>query len=540
MNFYDSYNKARLSYELASKLSRCWISKYYCKSDFGLSHLPIERIQSFSQFYFFSCMVESEIIRKKYQIEYKIPNTWHHYPTLEKYSNKSWYKNFLQTFKLVLFRTVDFIAMLFGSRFVNKFQDKKYEVVFVGSRRHLNEISESIIKLSKRFKVLVIGKIDAETKLKFDKGEVDFLDVPSGIKFFRRLDRIKIVFKFLLTRWGPQSSIGNKKICNIFKSGEWKSRLLYLKLMLFPEIVALYKLAFKILSTARPAIVITTTSNDTFGASFSLAALAQKIKVAEFQHGFFKVWDFEWEFCNSDFFLTWGEGSRRISRKTVPQQHIVGLPFSKIRFKSHLSQKRIGKNKRILFLWCPVLGSASLYKSELANDTFSKLIKAFSGFPQSWKITIRTHPAYVLFEDLRGLKIPKNIKIHDRASIESALDKHDVIITQATTAGLFAIIKRKPLLFFDNSWLNKKLGNPYVRSGSALNIPENSLDNLYSYVINFINDKDKIRKQRKAQKRFVKQALYKTGRGSTIEIERFVETIIDKRFVKLKGITSAF
>ena len=208
--------------------------------------------------------------------------------------------------------------------------------------------------------------------------------------------------------------------------------------------------------------------------------------------------------------------------------HTIGLPFFDNRFKSQSTSKKVLRNKNLLFLWCPAYGSASLYKSELANETFSKIIKAFTKFPQTWKITIRTHPSYSLSDELRGLKIPTNIKISDKESIESAIDNHDVIITQATTAGLIAIIKGKPLLFFDNTWLNRKLGNPYVRSGSALNIPESSLDNLYSYVVNFLNDKEKILKQRKAQKQFIKQAIYKIGKDSAIEIEKFVTEVIKR------------
>lgn len=529
MNFYDSYKEARRAYWSASKLSRSWISKYYCKSDINSLHLPIERIQSFSQLYFFSCMIESEIIKKKTKIDYKIQNIWHQYPNLEIGIKDRRYKQFLHTLKLLFFRSSDLIISLLGPQIKSKFEDKKFDVVFVGSRRHLDEISESIIVLSKRFKVLVIGKIDTETKVKFNNGNVDFLDVPSGSMFLKRRDRINTVLKFLLTSWNLQSPVKDKDVYGFFKSREWRSRLWYLRLMIFPEIVALYKLAIKILSTTKPAIVITTSSNDTFGASFSLAALEQKIKVAELQHGFFKMWDYEWEFCNCNYFLVWGEESKRVKRSLVSRMHTIGLPFFNNRFKSKLTSKKLLKNKTALFLWCPAYGSASLYKSELASETFSNIIKAFSKFPQTWRITIRTHPSYALSDELRGLKIPTNIKISNWEPIELAIDNHDVIITQATTAGLIAIIKGKPLFFFDNTWLNRKLGNPYVRSGSALNIPEGSLDKLYNYVSNFLNNKEMILNQRKSQRKFVKQAIYKIGKGSSFEIEKFVNMIISKQ-----------
>ena len=76
------------------------------------------------------------------------------------------------------------------------------------------------------------------------------------------------------------------------------------------------------------------------------------------------------------------------------------------------------------------------------------------------------------------------------------------MITGATTAGLIAILHKKPLFYYDNSWLTENFSHPYVRSGSAINVSD-APDLLHNYICDLIEDKNKQKGQKSSQDIFI-------------------------------------
>lgn len=520
MKVTNSYSQAHSLYKLCSDTSRNWLSRYCGKHDGDFWHIPIERIQAFSQHYFISALIESRLMAGDGQT-YEIDNVWQQYPGLQVKNNRSTVAKVGVTSSQGIRRFINLFFLVTATKEKQNIPNGKYSIVIIGSGRHLFELSESIVTLNKKFKVLVVGKIDSETKNKFMKNSVKFVVVEAGLKLLDRRKRLEAILHF----WSTPlvfKPIGNKDVLNILKDSRWRSRIVYLKTFLFPEIVARYQFASDLLKSVTPNLLIATSTNDTFGSTFSLAAKKQGIKVAEFQHGF-PLWNNDTEYCNCDYFLSWGEDSRKVFAKAAKNHFITGNPF----FNSQRRQvKSKPKSKSLLFLWSPAFGSAALYKMEPTRETFSRLIYEFSKFPKDWKIRVRTHPSYNLDAELKHIRLPKNVTVDNSNNLSEEIGNFNVVVTQATTAGLLTIECGKPLFFYETSWFNKRFSNHFVKSGSALDISFKPRGTMYESIINFLADKKKLVRQRQSQQKFVKKALDKTGRDSVKRLSDFCENFV--------------
>lgn len=497
----NSYSRAKKFFDLSVDLANNWISRYYPKNNYKFFGVPIEKVQAFSQHHFFCSLEEGTLIE----------DIWSHYPLS---SEKSISRNF-SPFLKIFFRSLKFVKMLFGPK---RLPEKlvSCQVLVLASGRHLEDLFPLIKILSKKQKLLVVGKISPKTQALLRKEKISFSNINNGYEYISIWQRLKFLILFIRSFWIKKSRN------SILSMPQWTTRLWYLRLFYFPEIAALVTFAHNLFLETKPKVILTTTSNDTFGAVFTSTAHTLGIKVAEMQHGIISYEIVESNFYQSDYYLVWGKIPQKLHPKNA---HIVGCPyFSKPKFELKQSEKKVGNN--VLVLLSPPYGTLSLFKSKENKDTILDLTIGLSKLPSDWKITLRTHPSYPLNNVLLSVDLPKKFSVSTTKNVEDEIMRHSVVITQPTTAGLIAVLHGKPLLFFDNSYLFEKFGEPFTLSKSAINVPINSLQNIDQYILNLLNDKKVLEKQKKYQHKLLDNYCSGFDADSYRSIEKFIKRII--------------
>lgn len=501
MKLPKSFVEAETIYNNSVSLSQKWISKYYPERDYNFFGVPLERIQAFSQHYFFSYLA----------VEESVNDIIDQYP-----SGK--------TEKIRLGRLLVSIASQLFNYLVSPGQKSenfnfKADIVVLSSGRHLNDHIQLVKTLAKKHKILVIGKIEDHSKLALNEKKIPFIPITSGSFLFSRRERLKNLLLFVLSSWEKKGS--HPFLDNIY----WSKRLWYLRIHLFPEIAALLTFANNLFGETEPKVLLTTSSNDTLGASFSLMAKKHGLIVAELQHGYTNVGT-DSRFYNSDYQLVWGRMLGRIRRNYGDKSIIVGCPF--LEQSKGASQKVLNIRSKIhlLVLWSPPFGTLISFQSKSNKKTLREIISGLSKLPENFKITFRSHPSYDLSADAEGINPPSNISFSNQGTTVEAVNLANIVITQPTTAGLIAALYKKPLIFFNNSWITRKYGDPLIDSDSALNVPLADLEKVDQYVLKLINNHDALHKQRLAQEKFIREYCSYFGEESCDKISKFVERII--------------
>lgn len=496
-----SFAEAETIYNSSVSLSQKWISKYYPKRDCNFFGVPLERVQAFSQHYFFSYLTVEGSVND----------------ILDQYSSG-------KTEKIRLGRLLRSIASQLFNYLVSRGQigenlNFKTDIVILSSRRHLNDQMPLVQALAKKHKILVIGKIEDNSKSALSENKIPFISLTSGAFLFSRRERLKNLLLFALPSWEKKSS--HPLLDNIY----WSKRLWYLRLQLFPEIAALLTFANNLFKKTEPKILLTTSSNDTLGASFSLMAKKYGITVVELQHGYTNVGT-DSRFYNSDYQLVWGEMPGRIRRKYGDKSVIVGCPF--LEKPKGANQKVLNMKPKIhlLILWSPPFGTLISFQSKSNKEALREIISGLSKLPENFKITFRSHPSYDLSADVEGTTFPSNIYFSNRGTAVEAVNLANVVITQPTTAGFIAALYKKPLIFFNNSWITQKYGDPFIDSNSALNVPLSDLEKIDQYVLNLLNNRNLLKKQQLAQEKFIKEYCSCFGEESWDKISKSIERVI--------------
>lgn len=496
-----SFSKALKNYTHLLDLSSHWISRYY-KKNFKVLGVDVEKVQAFSQFYFFSLLLE----------KLPIKDIWTSYPEVGKDERSIISRCQSRVFDI-------FKELLSNQSHLEEIGDG-CDVMIVANGRHADDLMGLMCYLNDKFKILVAGKLNSEAQKTLGKEKINYVNILDGRRFLGKLTRLKLILKYTFENWSLE-----KQANTLMSEQQWHSRLWYLRPIQFPEIEALILLANKLIRLYKPKIIFTTTSNDMFGAAFTLTAQAIGLRVAEIQHGI-TVWkEIESEFYNSDYYLVWGEISKKMHPKNAV---VVGSPyFEKSQIKNQPLRNLDSKHPmKILILWTPPFGTVSVFKAYPHEQVFSEMLIGLKKLPLSWTITIRSHPSFSLDDFVKSKKLPVNIKIDKRKDVWDSIKLHDIVITQPTTAGLIAIFQKKPLLYFDSSYLFEKYSDPYVKYNCALNIPIKDLVNADKYVFKLLNDQDIINNQLKAQQNFAYNYCKYIGEDSYKKIADFLNDTI--------------
>ncbi len=510
MKIIGSYLKSHDLFKKSVNLSQNWMSKYYPGLKRGSD--GIEKVQAFSENNYFSAFLLREFIKKNYGINTFVNDIWERYPTFSEIRKSD------LPFVLVT-RPYRILKSLSAPK-INSPKLGGVEILFVSSGRHLDDFLKLARFLSRAYKVLIVGKISMETQRSLMRNNINFINIADPKLYFSRIDRFK---NFLRCVFAKASA--DIKEDDIFRNRLWLQRIWYLKLFEFPEIIALIKIASKIVAGGKPRLVLTSSSNDTFGSTFALAARNMDVPVAEIIHGF-AAWDIQSPFSNSDYQLVWSKPSAQIRSKFSKETVVVGCPFldkpKLIKSKVILDKKTV----KILVLITPPFGLVTLFQSILNKDMAKALIEGLRCLPSKFEIIIRSHPAYNFLDDVKDIRIPSNIKLRNERKIEDEIYDSDLVITQPTTAGFLAILQKKPLMFFDNTHFTEQFSHPFVKSGSAVNVPLANLEKIDQYVLRLISNHDVLYKQRLAQEKFIREYCSYFGEESCDKISKFVERII--------------
>lgn len=505
-----SFDQANKFYQKSVNLSLNWLGRYYPQNDLSISGIKLEKIQAFSQHYFFSCLLENR----------PIEDVWVQYPKpVDKQKNR----NSFFKLKLFLFRIKLLLWIIFSKeQKLVPLKTEKIDVIFLSSGRHLGDQLPLIKYLNSRFKILVVGKIPDKLQISLRKFSIDFISLENGTELLSPIQRLRNIIFFTLRNWRVKKS--NK----FLDTREWRERLWYLKLIQFPEIKATLGFAEKLFEAKRPFLVITTSSNDTFNSSFCRTAQKMGIKVAELDHGF-TAWAIDNAFLNIDFKLGWGKLLASVEPNIEKITLKVGCVYLKERRTKKYPKIDLKRMIKILVLWTPPFGSLSLFKMEGFSETLKSLLIGFGKLPANYSIVIRSHLSYDVSSDIGFLKLPKNVKIFNSGPLDAALDDCDLVITQQTTAGFIAILYKKPLLFFDNSFLNEQFGHPFVKSKSAIEVPVKQLNNIDDHILKLIANQPLLKKQKLNQEKFIEDYFDSSGIESMRKIGDFVMSVISKK-----------
>lgn len=496
-----SFREAQKLYDLSVKVSQSWISKYYPRDNHQILGIPLEKVQAFSQHHFFSCLLEGK----------PIDDIWSQYPRTTDRPSKA---HFFQ-------RTLQLVRNLTAPKVNIGHLDPDTQIVFLSSGRHLEDWQSAIFYLRRQFKILVVGKIPNEIQKRFAKQKVPAINLSSGRRFLTRQKRFLDLLFFLKFFWKKQGKH------HLFDQPLWQKRLWYLRLEQFPEISALLKFANEIFKKTKPALLLTTSSNDTFGASFALTAQHLKIPVAELQHGYTNVAT-DIPFYNSDYQLVWGKIPQKIRKSYAKRAIVIGCPFLK-KLNKNNEEQSTARTIRILVLWTPPFGTIALFKSQANKKTLADLIAGLSHLPKNFLVTLRSHPSNPFEPDLNKSQLPDNLSISNENTPWEAVAKHDLVIAQPTTATFMAVLQNKPLIFFNNSWLTQHFGEPMVKNGSTLNVPLGKLKRIDEYVLRLINNRKLLTRQQIAQEKFVNDYCSYFGNKSCEQIAEFAKKIINEK-----------
>lgn len=497
---FPSYSQAKKLYEQSVVLSQTWLSKYYPELNKEFSGVQIEEVQAFSQHFFFSCLITKD----------NIDSSWSQYPlpTQRKQSGLS----LLGLPKRILKIAISFIESVEKLEILGK-----HHIILLANGRHLEDQFELLNFLSRRYAILVVGKISSQAQSRLKQKKINFINVTTGQKYLSRVERIENLWSFIRT--STRKPQGNM----LFENQLWIERLRYLRFEQFPDIAALLTLARRIFQESEPRVVLTTSSNDVFGASFCRVAQHMGLPIAEIQHGYINR-GVEPRFYKADYELVWGNLPKRFLEGS--NFKVVSVGNTMIKKPNKVSGTIKSKKTRLLILLAPISGIVSIFRTEENHKVISSLIKGLEKLPNGFEITIRCHPSYDIEADIQGIKLKNNISLDKSRDIVSAIEDSDVVLTQPTTAGFIAVLYNKPLLFFDSSWLTEKNGDPIRDSKSAREIPLNELEKADKYILDFIRDKKALGKQKAAQTKFINDYCSGFEEKSFKMISDFVENTI--------------
>ena len=499
-----SFTTANGIYTNLAFFSLSWLSKFYHNKNYKFFGVSLERIQAFSQFHFFCLLKTAD----------NVSSVWDQYPLQNKKEiRQEWFRIILTIYRLLYY-------LIIPKQKISNFNSAT-QIVVLSSGRHLDDQTPLIDLLSKRFNIIVVGKFTDNLESLLNRRKVTFFRITNGYRLLGRAERLKNLLIFFFGNWkkmGTDSLLDNTY---------WQIRLWYLRLFQFPEIVALLTFANNMFEKTKPALLLTTSSNDTFGAAFTLVAQKHKIPVAELQHGYTNFGT-DAPFYNADYQLVWGKMPQKIRKAYAKKSAvIVGCPFLQTRYENDNNQS--AKILRVLVLWTPPFGSIVLFQSQENEQTLFNLIEGLANLPKNYQVTLRSHPSFDLEILINRIDLPKNIRLDNQGNFKEVVVKHDIIITQPTTAGFYAALVQKPLLFFSNSWITKKYGDPFINSGSALNVPLPDLKMIDQYISKLINDGNLLKKQQLAQEKFVKEYCAYFSKDSCKQIIKFAKKIIDEK-----------
>jgi len=496
----NSYKESDRLYRRSIYLSKHWISKYFPKSNYKFADIDIEKAQFFSQHYFFLSLLLSN----------SVDNVWSQYPAC---GNESKFKIKDRVRKFINILEV-FLKNLVSKQI--KLSELKFDVVVLSSGRHLKDLMPLIVSLKKNYKLLVIGKMEQQEERILKREEIIYFNFKNPYPYLSFRKRLRILLFFLFRSYSLKGDNF------LFENKLWKQRLLYLRIQQFPAIAALLEVSDVIFKRAAPKLLITSTTNDVFAASFTLMAKKNAIPVAEIQHGAI-AWQIDYELIFPDYFLVWGKIPANIYTGEA-RKIIVGAPFiNKPVVNTAYYLKRDKPTFKILVLLSPPYGYLASYaKLENRQSTISLIKHLQILSSDKFKITIRSHPSYPLQKDLEGIHLESNFFISSDRDVEKEIENNDIVITGATTAGLIAILHKKPLFYYDNSWLTENFSHPYVRSGSAINVSD-APDLLHNYIWDLIEDKNKQKGQKSSQDIFIDNYFKCFDREAIKNIETFIK-----------------
>lgn len=479
-------------YNSAKKMARRWPECYF-GGDLLYEDISIGSVQAFSQLHFFLGLVENK----------GFENVWTHYPRLSevKITNSVHWHSRIYAF-------IPYLKKQIG------LPNSELDIILLGGERHLKDGLGLIKHLNSVFKIAVLGKYSPQFGKVLNSNQILNVQINSGLLTSRYFERVLLLLHFLTMNWKLKS-----RKCFLVNP-LWNERLSYLKYIAFPEIASLIKTAKKIYKDTMPKAVVTFSSNDTFGASFSLTAKKLKIPVIEIQHGMLSWGVVERDFENCDYYFVWGE----IPKRFFPKKAIVvGCPmlFEKVK-------KNKGK-KIILILLNPPYGATYIFRLRNNKQVLKELFDSLGELSKEYEIRIRLHPSFP-DEELPEMKSAignAKLVLDKSPDFINSIAQADTVISQPTTAALIAAYFNKKLLIFDNSVLFTNLSDPLVKSGSAVVVPLNELRYIKRYIerLSYPN----IRKdQAKKQKAFFKKYIRCLGHKSFQEIEKQLKIIISQ------------
>lgn len=202
-------------------------------------------------------------------------------------------------------------------------------------------------------------------------------------------------------------------------------------------------LAKYVLGAIKPKAIIITTDPDTKVLPYIKIARSMAIKTFSLQHGA----DFTGENpiynAASEYYISWSKLAQKWSKKNIPHVKILAGHSQFHEFKKIISRKS-HNHLHILFLT-----TINYYERDVPYH-LSKLLNALTAQNTQITLVIRTHPSQPL-ENLKGLSEVGKVKINwDKSvTLDDAIADADVVIFENTTAGLDAMLARKPALYFN-------------------------------------------------------------------------------------------
>lgn len=393
-------------------------------------------------------------------------------------------------------------------------QAKKNTMLIAASNYHLTNLRSFISLAHRKWNVVILGKINPKEKTLFSSRQIGTIDTTKlTFSIWDFFSMVKFQLFALLGFYRIYDHGLQIKLLNILAIDCWKivsEQCQYWTFVLAPEGELFRKFFKRMLQKYCPQVLITSNSIDNFNRTLHLEAKRLKIHDCVILHYPLLAKTDAIEEQSGIESILFASSTLHVTTKS--RVVVTGLPvYDKYHHKNISTRKNLPLTSiRILLL----LSEVPLYFQNQIDGILKELFDELKGFEHSLTITIRGHPHSSL--------VPMHVTAHPRVifqnniPLDDEIKRHNLVITQPTSAAINAIIFRKPLIYLNTH--GTKNYCPFATSGAAIGVYR--IEDLKSAILSLIKNP---RQLDAAQKEFLKTFCNNIDGKASINILRYID-----------------
>lgn len=344
--------------------------------------------------------------------------------------------------------------ILFVKSFANVFrQASRKDILFFTHQYHLNNFM-SLVKATNEtsYSYSLVGQSNNQLN-----------NYSSLQSFTKPWDLLKILLFYINCRTKLEKIFRSEKIL-------WKclrDKVTYTIMVEYPRTALQIIQTKRVLNEIKPMIVYTAAGTDILDQTLLRQAKKMGIKTVVPQHGI--ATKFEYQYYQGDVIPVWGTIPMQLYLKNGIQLNRLAVTGYHLFDNYRNNIKPVDGKKVVLFLATSPIGFQKILCRITQEEIFADFINGMKYLPD-YRAIIRLHPgtpATIPQEIAKKLNYKKLLDQRNYSLAES-IKMADLVITQATTAGIEAIIAGKKVVYFEHLIRRPKESNFFRHSGPVI------------------------------------------------------------------------